>query len=189
MPQPSYLSNSVHAVLRLQDLEERRRRRRRVYFSEVFLCKGASLRGEHTWEIRLSQPILLRPAAARMMAAKSSFSSSFFNRVLRFPRWGGALRKTGQRRLVSATEKGGLKDTMSLKSRCGNLFFSCAARRSELVPITLRRHRGWNGANGNGSEDGSDRTCSPAARPEFSQRSLGGAPRHHGGFLSWRDRE
>lgn len=33
------------------------------------------------------------------------------------------------------------KDTMSLKSRWGNLFFSWAARRSELVPITLHTHR------------------------------------------------
>ncbi len=50
-----------------------------------------------TWLIRLSQPILLRPAAARMMAAKSSFSSSFFKRVFRFPRLRPELRTTLQR--------------------------------------------------------------------------------------------
>lgn len=41
---------------------------------------------QRTWLMRLSQPILLRPAAARIMAAKSFFSSSFFSRVFRFPR-------------------------------------------------------------------------------------------------------
>lgn len=93
MQQPSYLSDSVHAVLRLQDLAEGEEVR---LLSEVFHA-DVSLLGKHTWEMRLSQPILLRPAAARMMAAKSSFSSSFFKRVLRFPRWERALRKPRQK--------------------------------------------------------------------------------------------
>lgn len=38
-----------------------------------------------TWPMRFSQPILFSPAAARMIALKSSFSSSFFKRVFKFP--------------------------------------------------------------------------------------------------------
>lgn len=105
MQQPSYLSDSVHAVLRLQDLAEGEEV---CLLSELFHA-DVSLLGKHTWEMRLSQPILLRPAAARMMAAKSSFSSSFFKRVLRFPRWERALRKPRQKNnlqtQVSPTEK------------------------------------------------------------------------------------
>lgn len=41
---------------------------------------------------------------------------------------------------ISPPPKTRFKDTMSLKSRWGNLFFSWAARRSELVPITLHKH-------------------------------------------------
>lgn len=63
------------------------------------------MRETHTWEIRLSQPILLSPAAARMMAAKSSFSSSFFSRVLRFPRWE---RSAQEKRVGRTTPKAGL---------------------------------------------------------------------------------
>lgn len=53
-----------------------------------------------TWLIRFSQPIRLRPAAARMMAAKSSFSSSFFRRVFRLPRWETTAQENTERQLL-----------------------------------------------------------------------------------------
>lgn len=42
-------------------------------------------RPQLAWPMRLSQPSRLRPAVARTIALKSSFSSSFFKRVFKFP--------------------------------------------------------------------------------------------------------
>lgn len=101
----SYLSDGVHAVIGLQDLTQAGK----VLFTFLIRLTQTCVfthTHTHTWEIRFSQPILLRPAAARMMAAKSSLSSSFFKRVLRFPRWDRAFRRTrggvGLRRVLPA---------------------------------------------------------------------------------------
>lgn len=93
----AHLSNCIHAVLRPKDLKQDDTKYINMHYrvinaiiSSVDLrediavhCRLKEDRG--TWLMRFSQPILRRPAAAKMMAEKSSFSSSFFRRVLRLP--------------------------------------------------------------------------------------------------------
>lgn len=188
MQQPPYLSDSVHAVLRLQDLAEGEEV---CLLSEAFHA-DVSLLGKHTWEMRLSQPILLRPAAARMMAAKSSFSSSFFKRVLRFPRWGDERSGNHARRTISnagfthrETKRVEGYDVFKIQMWEPLLQLSGPTQRAGADHATQTQSlESRNLLSADGVNGGSDGTCSLAERPEFSQHSLGGAPRHHGGFLS-----